>query len=87
MAAARYFDLVREMKSAHNHRLRLVESARIGALSLPHVCLPPRLRRFATGCAAIPSRALRAKPASARIGNSVTVPPGDVSTRKGMPRQ
>jgi|GEM_PF-1174277 len=28
MAAARYFDLVREMKSAYNHRLRLVESAR-----------------------------------------------------------
>jgi transposase len=28
MAAARYFDLVREMKSTYNHRLRLVESAR-----------------------------------------------------------
>ena len=26
MAATRYFDLVREMKSAYNHRLRLVES-------------------------------------------------------------
>ncbi len=28
MAAARYFDLVREMRDAYNHRLRLVESAR-----------------------------------------------------------
>ena len=28
MAAARYFDLVRELKSAYNHRLRLVGSAR-----------------------------------------------------------
>jgi len=27
-ASARYFDLVREMKNAYNHRLRLVESAR-----------------------------------------------------------
>ena len=25
---ARYFDLVREMKNAYNHRLRLVESAK-----------------------------------------------------------
>ena len=28
MAAARYFDLLREMRSAYNHRLRLVDSAR-----------------------------------------------------------
>src|SRR6266478_1537908 len=28
MAAARYFDLVREMRDAYNHRLRLVQSAR-----------------------------------------------------------
>ena len=28
MATARYFDLVREMKDAYNHRLRLVQSAR-----------------------------------------------------------
>jgi hypothetical protein len=29
--AARYFDLVREVKDAHNHQVRLVESAkRIG---------------------------------------------------------
>jgi len=28
MAAARYFDLVREMRDAYNHRLRLVESVR-----------------------------------------------------------
>src|SRR5216683_6836328 len=27
-ASARYFDLVREMKNAYNHRLRLVESAK-----------------------------------------------------------
>lgn len=26
--SARYFDLIREMKNAYNHRLRLVESAR-----------------------------------------------------------
>jgi hypothetical protein len=26
--AARYFDLIREMRSAYNHRLRLVESVR-----------------------------------------------------------
>jgi succinate dehydrogenase/fumarate reductase flavoprotein subunit len=28
MSAARYFDLVREMRDAYNHRLRLVQSAR-----------------------------------------------------------
>jgi|ERR1039458_9522070 transposase len=28
MAAARYFDLIREMRDAYNHRLRLVESVR-----------------------------------------------------------
>jgi transposase-like protein len=28
MAAARYFDLIREMRNAYNHRTRLVESAR-----------------------------------------------------------
>ena len=39
--AARYFDLVREMKDAYNHRLRLVESAkRIG--------MRPTARLFAT---------------------------------------
>jgi transposase-like protein len=39
--AARYFDLVREMRDAYNHRLRLVESAkRIG--------IKPTARLFAT---------------------------------------
>src|SRR5215472_14571485 len=28
MSAARYFDLIREMRDAYNHRLRLVASAR-----------------------------------------------------------
>jgi hypothetical protein len=39
--AVRYFDLVREMKDAYNHRLRLVESAkRIG--------IKPTARLFTT---------------------------------------
>lgn len=41
MAAARYFDLVREMRDAYNHRLRLVESARQRGLK-------PTARLFAT---------------------------------------
>jgi transposase len=41
MAAARYFDLVREMNSAYNHRLRLVESARQRGIK-------PTARLFAT---------------------------------------
>ena len=45
--SARYFDLVREMKNAYNHRLRLVESAkqrgikptaRLFATTVPTVC-------------------------------------------------
>ena len=41
MATLRYFDLVREMKSAYNHRLRLVESARDRGIK-------PTARLFAT---------------------------------------
>jgi transposase len=41
MVAARYFDLVREMKSAYNHHLRLVESARDRGIK-------PTARLFAT---------------------------------------
>jgi transposase len=41
MAAARYFDLIREMKDAYNHRLRLVESAR-------QCGIKPTARLFAT---------------------------------------
>jgi len=41
MAAARYFDLVREMRDAYNHRLRLVESARQRGIK-------PTARLFAT---------------------------------------
>jgi transposase len=41
MAAARYFDLIREMKNAYNHRLRLVESARQRGIK-------PTARLFAT---------------------------------------
>jgi transposase len=40
-ASARYFDLVREMKDAYNHRLRLVESARQRGIK-------PTARLFAT---------------------------------------
>src|SRR6266852_4592939 len=40
-ASARYFDLVREMKNAYNHRLRLVESARQRGIK-------PTARLFAT---------------------------------------
>src|SRR5712691_3011548 len=40
-ASARYFDLVREMKNAYNHRLRLVDSAR-------HRGIKPTARLFAT---------------------------------------
>jgi hypothetical protein len=40
-APARYYDLVREMKNAYNHRLRLVESARLRGLK-------PTARLFAT---------------------------------------
>jgi transposase len=39
--AARYFDLVREMKDAYNHRLRLVESAK-------QIGIRPTARLFAT---------------------------------------
>jgi hypothetical protein len=55
MAATRYFDLVREMKNAYNHRLRLVESAQQRGIK-------PTARLFATtappsasGCAATSS--------------------------------
>lgn len=41
MAAARYYDLVREMRDAYNHRLRLVESARQRGIK-------PTARLFAT---------------------------------------
>ncbi len=41
MATVRYFDLVREMKNAYNHRLRLVESARDRGIK-------PTARLFAT---------------------------------------
>ena len=41
MAAARYFDLIREMKNAYNHRLRLVESAKQRGIK-------PTARLFAT---------------------------------------
>jgi transposase len=41
MAAARYYDLLREMRDAYNHRLRLVESAR-------HRGIQPTARLFAT---------------------------------------
>src|SRR5258708_21125776 len=40
-ATARYFDLVREMKNAYNHRLRLVESVRERGIK-------PTARLFAT---------------------------------------
>jgi transposase len=41
MAAARYFDLIREMRDAYNHRLRLVESVRQRGVK-------PTARLFAT---------------------------------------
>jgi hypothetical protein len=41
MAAAPYFDLVREMKDAYNHRLRLVQSAR-------QIGIKPSARLFST---------------------------------------
>jgi transposase len=41
MAAVRYFDLVREMRDAYNHRLRLVQSARA-------IGVKPTARLFAT---------------------------------------
>ncbi|MHB8527452.1 MAG: helix-turn-helix domain-containing protein, partial [Candidatus Acidiferrales bacterium] len=41
MAAARYFDLIREMENAYNHRLRLVES-------VPQRGIKPTARLFAT---------------------------------------
>jgi hypothetical protein len=37
--SVRYFDLVREMKNAYNHRLRLVESARPTARHQTHGAL------------------------------------------------
>jgi transposase-like protein len=40
-ASARYFDLVREMKNAYNHRLRLVEAVRERGIK-------PTARLFAT---------------------------------------
>src|ERR1700686_1664090 len=41
VTSARYFDLVREMKNAYNHRLRLVESAQQSGMK-------PTARLFAT---------------------------------------
>jgi transposase len=41
LVAARYFDLVREMKDPYNHRLRLVESAK-------RMGIKPTARRFTT---------------------------------------
>lgn len=41
VTSARYFDLVREMKNAYNHRLRLVESAKQRGIK-------PTARLFAT---------------------------------------
>ena len=41
VTAVRYFDLVREMKDAYNHRLRLVESAKKRGIK-------PTARLFAT---------------------------------------
>src|SRR5690242_6476965 len=41
MAAVRYFDLVREMRDAYNHRLRLVQSAR-------EIGVKPTARLFVT---------------------------------------
>jgi hypothetical protein len=41
MSAARYFDLVREMRDAYNHRLRLVHYARRQGIK-------PAARAFAT---------------------------------------
>src|SRR6201988_2539273 len=46
MTAARYFDLLREMKNAYNHRLRLVESARQRGIK-------PTARLFATTVATV----------------------------------
>ena len=41
VTVARYFDLVREMKDAYNHRLRLVESAK-------RIAIKPTARLFTT---------------------------------------
>ncbi len=46
MAAARYFDLVREMRDAYNHRLRLVQYAR-------QYGIKPTARAFATTVPAV----------------------------------
>jgi hypothetical protein len=51
---ARYFDLVREMKDAYNHRLRLVESAkRIG--------IKPTARRCTTTAPTVRMDSLRSR--------------------------
>src|SRR5437763_2978283 len=44
--SARYFDLLREMKNAYNHRLRLVESARQRGIK-------PTARLFSTTVATV----------------------------------
>ena len=52
MAAARYFDLVREMKNAYNHRLRLVQFARRHGIK-------PTARAFTTTVPTVRKRLLR----------------------------
>jgi hypothetical protein len=53
--AAHYFDLVREMKDAYNHRLRLVESAK-------QIGIRPTAQLFATTVPAVRKWLRRFKP-------------------------
>jgi hypothetical protein len=75
MAAARYFDLIREMKDAYNHRLRLVESAR-------QCGIKPTARLFATTVPTVHKMAPplpTARPLGA--GRAVPGPPSDPQGR------
>ena len=56
--SARYFDLVREMKDAYNHRLRLVESAKQRGIKPTAQLSPPPYQPSANGYDAFSSTAL-----------------------------
>src|SRR5881628_2733356 len=60
LTSVRYFDLVREMKDAYNHRLRLVESAKQRGIKPTARLFVTTVLPSANGCGAFSSTALPA---------------------------
>jgi hypothetical protein len=63
LTSVRYFDLVREMKNAYNHRLRLVESAKQRGIK-------PTARLFGTTVLVITSLKKLLRPPKSNSSNS-----------------